>query len=465
MRYLKEAKDLSHYQIFDDKLRTIYQKDELVQAWHGTSMFWVLWFCMYGVDTTVEPPAKTLGRGTMETGFGKIDTKGLFVSASEMSGFRTLIQFEVKPSELGISLEMEQRGYKPDQVLNSLVAGDCIIVKDLPAKRIIQVKHNNEVFTRKEFIAKFPDPEQYLENEYRQNMLSGTSLRSKYEKEIIYKEYKKELASGDMTIEEAIESINDAIQHNDLEFWGITEEDAQEILNWLKGKVMTEKRIIFFESDLTAKEYLIQEIQLEEGIKRIPTFNFRIKYKYDDFYSELYEKTYTNYCLAMEKRRPDSCLDSIHFYNYIYDDTTFAFQYRKSLVFGQYYENLFIPTHFAPNGLKEGIDIIKLMKDYSNVAFVVTEDLSAMLSKIGFKVLPIKVIKNFRGVDVQKSIVVSNLFYSSIQVMWRGIKSKIIDPIKTNINKLNKQNPSNTILQKKVRSSELDKKLKAKEFI
>ncbi len=256
MRYLKEAKDLSRYQVFDDKLNNIYQKDELIQAWHGTSMFWALWFCMKGVDTTVEPPAKTLGRGSMETGFGKIDTKGLFVSADKTSGFRTLVQFEVKPSELGISMEMEQRGYKSEQVLDSLVAGDCIVVKDLPAKRVIQVRHNNEVFTRKEFIAKFPDPLQYLENEYRENMLSGTSLRGKYEKEIIYSEYKKELASGSMTVQEAIDSISDAIKHNDLEFWGITQKDAEEILSWLKGKLISERNIIFFESNLTAREFI-----------------------------------------------------------------------------------------------------------------------------------------------------------------------------------------------------------------
>ena len=256
MRLLNEAKDLSRYQIMDSKLNIIYQKDELVKAWHGTSMFWALWFCINGVDTDVEPPAKTLGRGSMETGFGKIDTKGLFVSADKTSGFRTLVQFEVKPSELGISMEMEQRGYKPEQVLNSLVAGDCIIVKNIPAKRIIQVRHNNDVYTRKEFIAKFPDPDQYLENEYRQNMLSGTSLRSKFEKEIIYAEFKKELSSGSMTIQEAINSVEEAIKFNDLEFWGITEEDAREIIKWLEGKIMSEKKISFFESDLTAREFL-----------------------------------------------------------------------------------------------------------------------------------------------------------------------------------------------------------------
>ena len=119
---------------------------------------------------------------------------------------------------------------------------------------------------------------------------------------------------------------------------------------------------------------------------------------------------YRNYACAMGKRRKGSELPFENFTAYICSEDVFCYQYGSSYVFGVINENgIFIPTHFAPAGLKESIDQIKSMLAYDNVVFVVTADLSAMLKRLGFKTLPFKVRKSFRGEKVLKTIAVSSL--------------------------------------------------------
>ena len=91
----------------------------------------------------------------------------------------------------------------------------------------------------------------------------------------------------------------------------------------------------------------------------------------------------------------------------------------------------FVPTHFSPAGLKESIDLIKQLRTFENVVFVVTEDLKNMLVKLGFTVMPVKIMKNFRDVEIEKFIVMSNWLY--------GIKNEIFNSfnkIKRQIKKL-----------------------------
>lgn len=100
----------------------------------------------------------------------------------------------------------------------------------------------------------------------------------------------------------------------------------------------------------------------------------------------------------------------------------------------------FIPTHFAPAGLKEGIDLIKELKTYENVVFVVTDDLKDMLVRLGFKCASFTVLKSFRGVDVQKFIVVSDYFHTIINVLesqFKDVTNKAKMFVKNNIDKFN----------------------------
>ena len=242
MRKLKlfEATDLSSYNKNqavavrwgerDPKLELIRAKDDLVIAVHGTNTFWALWFCLYGVDADIEPPTKTLGRGNMQTGFTKIKSSGLFVSAEKTSGFRTHVYFEVKPSELGISLEMAEGGYEESEELYTLIIGDCLIDKFLHAKRINKIIDNNIEYSRKSFMAKFPDPEKYISANQDSNTYSGTPLIKKWQKNDMYRELKS------MSVDYAIEVTLDGIKFKDWDTWGITEDEMYQVLDWLQKK-------------------------------------------------------------------------------------------------------------------------------------------------------------------------------------------------------------------------------------
>lgn len=136
-------------------------------------------------------------------------------------------------------------------------------------------------------------------------------------------------------------------------------------------------------------------------MKKIDVFNF------EDL--DNVEVIYRNYASAMGKRRKGSELPFENFAAYICQEDVFCYQYGSSYIFGVVENGIFIPTHFAPAGLKEGIDLIKELKSYDNVVFVVTADLSAMLKRLGFILLPFKVQKYFHGEKVLKNIAVSSL--------------------------------------------------------
>ena len=126
------------------------------------------------------------------------------------------------------------------------------------------------------------------------------------------------------------------------------------------------------------------------------------------------EGIHENYRKAMNKRRAGSELALENFYVYVTSTKTVFYKYKNSYVFGVVENGCFIPTHFAPAGLKEGIDLIKELKTYENIVFVVTEDLKDMLVRLGFKCAPFTVVKNFRGQDVKKFVVVSDYFYTNL---------------------------------------------------
>jgi len=238
----KEAKELKRTDARKPFLQNIIDKNDMVYAWHGTNTFWTLYFCLNGVDANIEPPTKTLGRGNELTGFNKIKTKGLFVSAERTSGFLQYVQFEVKPSELSISVEMAERGQTEADVLNTLCVGDCIIVEPLKANRIVKVRSNNKEYSRKEFIALFPDPQQYLSDNYSGNFYNDdNSLRRKFMKQRLYTELKAELSLTDNKenmIKEYADSFKADIKRGStLSIYGITKEETNEIIIWLEGQL------------------------------------------------------------------------------------------------------------------------------------------------------------------------------------------------------------------------------------
>lgn len=113
-----------------------------------------------------------------------------------------------------------------------------------------------------------------------------------------------------------------------------------------------------------------------------------------------------NYAKAMAKRRPDSVLPYERFENYVLRGDTFVVNNGDNAIIGQMNNGVFCPSHFAPWGLKGGIDLIKeLRKD--NVIFVVTEDLGDMLKKLGYKFL-FRTKACFREEEVEKVVYASS---------------------------------------------------------
>lgn len=210
-------------------------EDLLVSAWHGTNAFWAVWFCVYGVDGTVAPPTKTLGRGNMSAGFSKIDDPGLYVSASRCPGFLHYVRVDVKPSELAISAEMAERGYT--DTLTTLKLGDCVIAKKLPAKRVTLVRSNNVELSREDFLKAFPDPVAYLKSLYSVNIYhrDDNVLFQRASLNFIFKELKDEIRSG-MPYSEAVEFLRDAIETKTYAAWNVSEEDAKTMLDWALSK-------------------------------------------------------------------------------------------------------------------------------------------------------------------------------------------------------------------------------------
>jgi hypothetical protein len=116
---------------------------------------------------------------------------------------------------------------------------------------------------------------------------------------------------------------------------------------------------------------------------------------------------WNQYANAMAKRRPDSVLPIERFEYYIMNYAG-MFKYKDSYIFGRKINDFFIPSHFAPKSMKEGVEMLKDLKKYDNIIFVVTEDLASMLKKLGYKQLPHTVKKNFNNVLTDKKILISS---------------------------------------------------------
>lgn len=187
------------------------------------------------------------------------------------------------------------------------------------------------------------------------------------------------------------------------------------------------KKLIPVENDKNNINDAIFDINNIEEIIEVESedFNFPVSYIncYDDYLAlistgrfvynpntEYWIKVWENYKNAIGRRRAGSELPLDRFLNYIVIKEVYYFQFNDSYIFGQLTDNIiFTPTHFAPEGLRDGLEMIKEMKKYDNVAFAVTEDLKKMLKKLGYSTLPfLTKTLEFRGQDVKKYILFSD---------------------------------------------------------
>jgi hypothetical protein len=96
-------------------------------------------------------------------------------------------------------------------------------------------------------------------------------------------------------------------------------------------------------------------------------------------------QVWANYAQAMRRRRPESILDEDRFIRHVQRDDTHALRHGRSVIFGGLNEGVFMPSHFAPSSIREGVELFKkLGEGCLPVVLCVTEDLVAMAEKSGF---------------------------------------------------------------------------------
>lgn len=116
---------------------------------------------------------------------------------------------------------------------------------------------------------------------------------------------------------------------------------------------------------------------------------------------------YDNYYNAMGRKRSGTQLPWDSFRNYVTQYDIYHLKHRNSTVYGQMYDDIFVPSHFAPNSLREGRELMMKLKNI-NSALMVPEDLSKMALRVGFQLVKENVPAFFRGEIILKNILASN---------------------------------------------------------
>lgn len=140
---------------------------------------------------------------------------------------------------------------------------------------------------------------------------------------------------------------------------------------------------------------------------------------------------YDNYAKAMRLRNRKP-LEPERFIQHFFDGGNFsdsvAFGSPKDgYLLGSEINEVFVPTHFAPSGLRQGYRLIKdLVDSPMPTALFITPDLVDTVKKMkGWKVLPFHFTTNFRGSDVEKTLVISK--WSAVSKLLSHQTKQIVD--------------------------------------
>lgn len=131
-----------------------------------------------------------------------------------------------------------------------------------------------------------------------------------------------------------------------------------------------------------------------------------------EFESEIYE--WYEKAITRRDREP---LEEDRFLYHFFENGSFDRPYlygdaiKKGYLLGFVKKGVFIPTHFAPKGLKGGYKIFEeLGKGEIPTLLMITEDLAKSLSRIkGWVFEDIEIPAYFRGEDIKKKIAHNNL--------------------------------------------------------
>lgn len=151
------------------------------------------------------------------------------------------------------------------------------------------------------------------------------------------------------------------------------------------------------------------------------------------------ETAYKAYSDAM-RRRDREPLEFESFENHFFHNGNFETSLvfgneTDGYLFGSEFGDVFVPTHFAPYGLKGGYRLMQaLQQSETPTALLITQDLVDTLKKMpGWKILPFRLKKEFRGELVDKIIVFNSWKAAGKLVMYqvreelRGLGERLDD--------------------------------------
>lgn len=129
-----------------------------------------------------------------------------------------------------------------------------------------------------------------------------------------------------------------------------------------------------------------------------------------------------NYEKAMNRRRSGSALDFDRFLNYLENEDVRSFRIGNSYVLGKVIDGIFFPSHFAPESLKEGVKLLKLLAK-EKTALLITDDLVDMAMRCGFKFVQENIPTFFRDEIHSKTLLISS--YSFVNQLHKIFKNYI----------------------------------------
>ncbi len=140
--------------------------------------------------------------------------------------------------------------------------------------------------------------------------------------------------------------------------------------------------------------------------------------KFMELYNEeAIEKIYEWYAKAMVRRENREPLEYDSFFYHFFMEGSLEKSYMygdledKGFLLGFVSNSVFVPSHFAPKGLKGGYKIFEeLGEGKVPTLLFITEDLAKSLSRIkGWVIENFEILSHFRGEDVKKKIAHNNL--------------------------------------------------------
>lgn len=193
-------------------------------------------------------------------------------------------------------------------------------------------------------------------------------------------------------------------------------DDMQDLKNKYKDYVSDHFSYPFL-SDMafinnTEKQFLNKGYDRDEMLRRQEiikqknpnAISYRVNEKPET--SGLSHKIFDQYANAMNRKR------SYLYYGLLdrLNDAPYGFREGESFLFGYPDKKIFVPSHFAPSTLKEGVSLIKKVGNSNTpVIFSVTPDLEKMLQKTGLFTKLGEHPNTFAGEVVNKSIMANKI--------------------------------------------------------